>query len=51
MVTLSMDLLAGKTRKKQFLLSESFKYYTQQTNTYTKLATLILIQDVKFVKS
>ena len=51
LVTLSMYLFAGKARKKQLFLFESFKYLTQQTNTYTKLATATLIQDVKFVKS
>ena len=51
LVTLSMYLFAGKARKKQLLLFESFKYLTQQTNTYAKLATVTLIQDVKFVKS
>ena len=46
LVTLSMYFLAGKARKKQ-LLFESFKYLTQQTNTYEKLATVTLMQDVK----
>ena len=40
--------IAGKARKKQLLLFESFKYPTQQTNTYTKLATVTLKQDMKF---
>ena len=43
--------IAGKARKKQLLLFESFKYPTQQTNTYTKLATVTLKQDMKFGKS
>ena len=51
LVTLSMYLFAGKARKKQLLLFESFKYLMQQTNTYAKLPTVTLIQDVKFVKS
>ena len=42
---------AGKGREKQLLLFESFKYLTQQTKTYSKLATVTLKQDVKFVKS
>ena len=51
LVTLSMYLFARKARKKQLFLSESFKYLTQQTKSYAKLATVTLIQDVKFVKS
>ena len=51
LATLSMYLFAGKARKKQSLLFESFKYLTQQANTYAKLATVTLIQDVKSVKS
>ena len=50
LVTLSMYLFAGKARKKQLLFG-SFKYLTQKTNTYAKLATVTLIQDVKFGKS
>ena len=51
LVTLSKYLFAGKATKKQLLLFDSFKYLTQQTNTYAKLATVALIKDVKFVKS
>ena len=43
--------IAGKARKKQLLLFESFKYLTRKTNTYTKLDTVTLKQDVKSVKS
>ena len=49
--TLSMYFFAGKGREKQLLLFESLKYLTQQTKTYSKLATVTLEQDVKFVKS
>ena len=46
----SMHLIAGKARKNQLLLFESFKYLTQQTNTYAKLATVTLIQGVNLLK-
>ena len=49
--TLSMYLFAENGREKQLLLFESLKYLTQQTNTLTKLATVTLKQDAKFVKS
>ena len=51
MPTLSMYLFAENGREKQLLLFESLKYLTQQTNTLTKLATVTLKQDAKFVKS
>ena len=51
LLTLSRYLFAGNARKKQLPLFESFKYLTQQTNTCTKLVTVTLKQDVKFVKS
>ena len=52
LVTLSMYLFAAKAKKKkQLLLFGSFKYLTQQTDTYAKLATVTLIQNLKFVKS
>ena len=35
----------------QLLLFESLEYLSQQTNTYSKLATETLKQDVKSVKS
>ena len=40
LLTLSMYLFAEKGKEKQLLLFESLKYLTQQTNTYTKLATV-----------
>ena len=42
LLTLSMYLFAGRGREKQWLLLESLKYVTQQTNTYIKLATVTL---------
>ena len=50
LLTLSTCLFAGKYREKQLLLLY-LKYLTQQTNTYTKLATVTLKHDGKFVKS
>ena len=51
LLTLSMNLFAGKGVEKQLLLCESLKCLTQQTYTNSKLATEILKQDVKSVKS
>ena len=45
-----MSLFAAKGREKQLSLFESLKYLNQQTTIYTKLATVTLKQDVKFVK-
>ena len=49
LLTLRMYLFAGKGMEQQLLLSESLKYLTQQKNTYSKLATETLKQDVKSV--
>ena len=48
--TLSM-FFCWEKREKQLLLFESLKYLTQQTKTYSKLATVTLKQDVKFVNT
>ena len=47
LLTLSIYLFAGKSIEQQLLLFESLKYLIQQTNTYSKLATETLKQDVK----
>ena len=51
LLTLRMCLFAGKGREKHLLLFESLKYLTQHTIIYTKLVTVTLTQDVKFVKN
>ena len=48
---LNIYLFPEKGRKKQLLLFESLKHLAQHINTYKKLATVTLKQDVKFVES
>ena len=48
---ISKVLVADFEHEQQMLLFESLKYLSQETNTYSKIATENLKQDVKSVKS
>ena len=48
---ISKVFVADFEYEKQMLLFESLKYLSQETNTYSKLATETLKQGVKSVKS